>query len=76
MMGDGKEEENYDEIELGGKNADAEGTQVLEKDMWWVKDEEDNQQEVEGTDYFIEKADQDKRKTKQEVKDEEYNQLS
>ena len=44
--------------------------------MWWVKDEEDNQQEVEGTDYFIEKADQDKRKPKQEVKDKEYNQLS
>ena len=46
MMGAGKEDENYDEIELGDKNADAEGTQVLEKDMWWVKDEEDNQQKV------------------------------
>ena len=47
-MGDAKEDENYDEIEVGDKSADVEGTQVLEKDMWWVKDEEDTQQEVEG----------------------------
>ena len=53
--GDATEDANYDEIEVGDKSADVEGTQVLEKNRWWVKDEKDNQQEVEGTDYFIEK---------------------